>query len=59
MHLKFQSKQRDPIGRVNECTLIDDIILWASWCPDKTVETCSLINQLQNYNCYSIVLYRR
>jgi len=46
MHLKFHCKQWDPIGRVNECTLIDNIILWAWWLPDKKTETCSLINQL-------------
>ena len=46
MHLKFQRKQWDPIGRINECTLIDNIILYAWWWPDKMAEICSLINQL-------------
>jgi len=27
MHQKAQCKQWDPIGRVNECALINDIIL--------------------------------
>ena len=27
MHVKVQCKQWDPIGRANECTLIDNIIL--------------------------------
>jgi len=40
MYLKH--KQLDPIGRVNKCTLIDYIILWTWWWPDKTTETCSL-----------------